>query len=375
MKILHLTADWKWTGPAEPMLHAVRGLRARGHEVDVAFASAPEGESGGIEPQARERGLEPVHVLEPGQGYHPWRDRHEVRRLRELFVKGQYDLVHVHHTRDHLLAARALRRAPGKLVASWHHGEPIPHRVWNSWLFKPKTTQGLAMLSHRLADDARAWLGCEAGVVPGCVDDERFRPREKDIGLRAELGIEPGQRVVGLVARLQRHRRVDLLLNALVRALEDAPGLRLLVLGRGTYQDQVLTEPVKRLGLEAAVIHAGYRGADYLDTLALMDALVFLVPGSDGSCRAVLEGMSMEKPTIASRRGILPETVLDGETGQLVDEDPTALAKALVDLWREPERWQTRGKAARRRIQARHTIAAHVDALERLYERIKVPAT
>ena len=32
MRVLHTTGDWKWTGPAEPMLHAVRGLRALGYD-------------------------------------------------------------------------------------------------------------------------------------------------------------------------------------------------------------------------------------------------------------------------------------------------------------------------------------------------------
>jgi len=41
MKILHITADHKWTGPAEPMLNSVLGLRARGHQVDLACAPPP----------------------------------------------------------------------------------------------------------------------------------------------------------------------------------------------------------------------------------------------------------------------------------------------------------------------------------------------
>jgi len=36
MRILQLTSDWKWTGPAEPMLRLAEAQRARGHSVVMA---------------------------------------------------------------------------------------------------------------------------------------------------------------------------------------------------------------------------------------------------------------------------------------------------------------------------------------------------
>ena len=173
--------------------------------------------------------------------------------------------------------------------------------------------------------------------------------------------------MVGVVARLQPQRRFDLLLEAFRRALEVAPELRLVVVGRGTRAPQVLEAPVAELGLGHAVLRAGYRRGDFRDVLALFDALVFLVPGSDGSCRAVLEAMSQGIPVIASRRELLPEIVVDGSTGRLVDERPEALAEALVSLCREPEVWAARGKAARERALERFPIERHAERLERFY--------
>ncbi len=373
MKILALTSDWKWTGPAEPLVHAVTGLRARGHEVDAAFPDAPAGHAGALGERARERGVVPVYAPARGQGYVPIRDGAEVRRLRAFLRARSYDLVHVQHARAHLLARLASRGLRTRVVATWSHGEPIPNRLWNRWLYGPLGCDGLAVLSARIAARAADDLGLtpeRVGVVPGAVDASTFVRRAAPDGLRAELGIRPGDRVIGMVARLQPHRRVELVLEALARARREAPGLRLLVIGRGTRARQVLEEPAASLGLGDVVVRAGYRRADYRDTLALMDALVFVVPGSDGSCRAVLETMAMEIPTIASRRGILPETVGDGETGALCDETPEALAAAFTELWRDPARWQARGKAARERILDRHTLALQAERLEELYARV-----
>jgi glycosyltransferase involved in cell wall biosynthesis len=84
----------------------------------------------------------------------------------------------------------------------------------------------------------------------------------------------------------------------------------------------------------------------------------------------VLEAMAMEIPTLASRLGVLPDTVADGETGRLLDLDPDAVARAMVDLWREPAAWRARGKAARRRALERHAPAHAAARLRALYEEL-----
>ena len=373
MKLLQLTADWKWTGPAEPMLHAVTGLRARGHEVDLICPDGPPGAVGTLLQRARERGVTPPMLLERARGVRVIRDLAEVRRLRELIRASGYEVVHVHHARDHLLALRALglrgRRAAA-LVASWHHGEALPLNPMNRWLFGPRSSDALCVLGPSIAERAREALGFAEGrvaVLPGVVDLERFRPRSADPALRREFGLESGQRAVGVVARLQPHRRLDLLLEAFRRALRDAPELRLIVIGRGTRSQQVLHAPVERLGLGDAVISAGYRGEDFPAVLALLDALVFLVPGSDGSCRAVLEALAMGLPVIASRRGLLPEIVADGSPGALCDEDAGALAEVLVALARHPVDWAIRGKAARQRASEHYGLPLYAARLERFY--------
>ncbi|MCE2390035.1 MAG: glycosyltransferase family 4 protein [Proteobacteria bacterium] len=370
MKILQLTGDWKWTGPAEPMLHLAGALRESGHAVDLALPDPPPGASSNLLDRARERGFEPVHRLARRQGYWPVRDGAEVRGLRRLLRERGYDVVHAHHTRDQILAKLALRGQRAARVLSWHHGDPIPTAPWHRWLYGPAGNSGLAVLSERLAERARSGLGWapeRVAVAPGSVDVERFRPRPASAAVRHELGLGEGACVIGLVARLQTHRRVELLLEAFSRARERAPELRLLVVGRGTRARQVLDEPVARMGLGDGVIRAGYRVADYVEVLSVLHALVFLVPGSDGSCRAVLEAMAMGLPVIATGRGTLPETVVDGETGRVLPESPEAFASAFVELCRDPAVWGARGAAGRRRALSRHTPEQQARSLERLY--------
>ena len=120
-------------------------------------------------------------------------------------------------------------------------------------------------------------------------------------------------------------------------------------------------------GLLDRVIFAGYRAGDYVDAIRCMDLLTFLVPGSDGSCRALLEAQACGVPAVVSRRGALPEIVIDGETGLVVEEEIGALVDAWRSLLSRPGR-RARMAAAHARARtafAPERLAAEVDAFYR----------
>jgi len=125
---------------------------------------------------------------------------------------------------------------------------------------------------------------------------------------------------------------------------------------------------VRERGLDGTVILPGYlTGDEYAGTLAALDVAVFLVPGSDGTCRAVREALAMGLPVIAARRGMLPELVRDGETGLIIDDTPENLAQALVRLARDRETRLRMSELARADAHRRFSYATHAAALLDLY--------
>jgi glycosyltransferase involved in cell wall biosynthesis len=354
------------------MLELAAGLRERGHAVSVACPEPPTPSARGVAGEARARGLEPA--LEFGRGRGEWwlRDAGDARRLGALVRRERIDVLHAWHTRDHVLALRAvgLRTAArgAALVRFWRKGEAIPATPWSRWLLGAGT-DGLHCVSPGVAERCRPLRGGRPtrGWF-GAVDAERFTPRPPDAGVRTELGLETGHRVVGIVARAQAHRRFDLLLEAAARLFARDPRARLLVVGRGTRRQALVEEPARRLGIADRVVCAGYRSGDYPEVLRCIDVFTFLVPGSDGTCRAVLEAAACGIPAVATRRGALPEIVADGETGRLVDEAPEALAAAWHDLLADADRRRALGTAARKRAEMHFTrarLAAEVEALYR----------
>jgi glycosyltransferase involved in cell wall biosynthesis len=351
------------------MLELLLALRRRGHEVWLAGPPPPPGATSGLLVRARAAGVEPALELSRGRGVRWLRDAQDVRSLRAFVAERRVELVHAWHTRDHVLALRAgagLRRGPA-LVRSEKSADPIPATPWNRWLFGPGSDGLLCVAPEVARRNARLRGGRPLRGAFGAVDPYAFRPGPPTAVLRAELGLAAGQRVIGIVARAQRHRRFDLLLEAMVRLATRDPDARLLVIGRGTHIEETAKAPARRLGIAERVVFAGYRGDDYADTLRLCDVFSLLVPGSDGGCRALLEAAACGIPAVTTRRGALPEIVVDGETGLLVDERPEALASAWAALLADASLRARMGASARERALRCFTPERLAEAAEALY--------
>lgn len=383
MKILLLVSDWKWTGPAEPILVLMAALRRRGHRVELACPEPPAGAGRSLAGEARRRGLGPVAMIEaersawiPGDA---GRARRIARWLESDEIGGPFDLVHCWHSRDHVLAARALARGVGgriasrgsRIVRSWSRAEAIRAWPWNRWLFGP-ACDGLLCVSPGAASVNRRVrpTGLLEGNL-GAVDLDALSAAVAGRDARAArrtLGVPEDAVLIGVVARMQAHRRFDLLLAAMATLVVEHPEARLVVLGRGTRAEELVARPARALGLERHVVLAGYRTDDYAPLLAAMDLFAYLVPGSDGSCRALREAAALGLPLVGTRRGAIPEIVVEGETGLLVDEDPKALADAFSLLIEDPTRRRAMGTAAMRDARARFESDRAAAFVEDFYE-------
>jgi glycosyltransferase involved in cell wall biosynthesis len=180
--------------------------------------------------------------------------------------------------------------------------------------------------------------------------------------------------VAGIVARAAA-AALDLLLDA-AEIVARAHRAWLVVIGRGSKLEAVAREPARQRGLlDRVVFFPGYfEGADYVDVLRALDVKLFLVPGTDGSARAVREALACCLPVVCTRRGILPELVRDGVTGRVLDETPEAFAGALATLMNEPEARRRLGEAARKDAEARFSLARQVETVAESYRALLAEA-
>jgi glycosyltransferase involved in cell wall biosynthesis len=370
LRIVWTVSNWKRTGPVEPSLDLARAVAARGHDVRVLVGRAP---AASTDPNtaaaaAAARGL----VAAPGDvrlAKHgaPWRDALDVRRVRASLAAWPPDVIVTTLAGDHRLLQRAAR---GRI--------PVARLLFED----PEAVVGVrarralcrAAALFPFDEDAvarLARLGVPADRVQ-CIDPpldiaSLLALAGSREAARARWGVAPGRPLFGIVARMQRHRRFDLLWDALAVLRDQGLDFAFAAPGRGTWEEEVVHEPLRRLGLEQTVLRPGYlRGADYASLLRALDAQVFLVPGSDPTCRALREGMALGVPSVALRRGLLPAIVEEGVTGYLVQETPEALAAALARLAHDAPLRQRMAVAAAARAAARYdaeAVAARIETV------------
>lgn len=373
MKVLHLLANWKWTGPAEPAVNLAASLASRGHEVHFACGREVGTLPNDVANEAENRGLAPIPGFHLGKHRHPIYDRMDRRALRALLKRLQPEVIHCHLANDQRIATGAAEGLGIPIVRSVYDGDPPPvdgdHRA------QFENAQGVIVLCDRLRDAMVTRFEVDPArcvAIDGAVDLKRFNPKSKGLpDLRKAYGLASGDFVVGIVARMQKHRRFEIFFEALTKAALEVPNLKILLVGRGTWMDEVAVKPAARRELVGKAIFTGYRrGAEYVATLACMSVKVYLTPGSDGSCRAVREAMAMGVPIVAARRGHLVDLVEDGVTGLIVDDDPDALAAALVRLARDSGERDRMAEATYRKAQKRYGLPQQAKAVEAFYAKV-----
>jgi len=372
LSILHLLSNRWWTGTAEPVLALTQGLLERRQQVVLA---APAGSQ--VEQLARKAGIPLLEGLHLNPRFHPWSWVHDVRTLSTFLRRTPVDILHTHLSHDHWLGLSALTllNPPPKRVPMYLrtvHTLRRPQSLSNRWLL----TRGAAHLitvSSTLQRDLIEGLQVvpsRVTAIAGAVDTQRFHPGLSGSLFRRASALSSTTPLVGIVARIAPSRGHLTLVEAFAQVRAAIPAARLVMVGKGEFRPQV-EQRIRDLGLTDATLFTGYREDDLPEVLAALDVFVLLAPGSEGSCRAVLEAMAVGKPVVAARVGALQDIVLDGETGLLIEPHAhTALAHAISRLFRAPEQARQMGLRGRQRIERVFSRERQVDTVLRLYRQL-----
>ena len=109
------------------------------------------------------------------------------------------------------------------------------------------------------------------------------------------------------------------------------------------------------------------------DVSALLRGLdCFVLPSlAEGVSNTILEAMATSLPVIATRVGANGELVEDGMTGRLVPAaDSEALARAMIDYFKEPAMARRHGRSGRQLAERRFSLDRMVEQYHRLYTQL-----
>jgi len=362
-----------WSGAGEPALLLASDLAKRGHRVE--FVCVPGGR---LEEKAEEEGLPPVPGLAPTRSVNPKKAWRFVSGLAALTRRVSADVVHVHLTADHWLAHLALKlaRQDARLIRSVHHPRAIGGGLASKYLLA-RAADALIPVSRYLANLLSKRVAPPPDmvhVVSGGVDLRRFRPADAEARAagRELLNAPADALLIGTVTRLAADRELCELLAAFRKVAEEAPDVRLAVIGRGEFLPR-LKERARELGIRDRVDFHGYRGDDLAEALAALDVFALMSPGSEGTCRAALEAMAMGLPCVVTDKNGLDEIVKAGETARVVPlgapDAADLMASAFRALLADERLRAAYGRAGRERVERLYDRARRAELVERVYAR------
>lgn len=346
MKVLHLFSDWKWTGPAEPVLSLCKALENEGVDTTLAYRQAPlDFAERTVGKEIKKRGIKCFDGFKLNR-YFSLKDWYSDTTSLGPYVKQEgIDIVHTNLSHDHFTAILALsfvRKQP-LIIRTDHKWDAMPPNRFMSWALSK--TDSIVTYSEKIKRLDMANFHFPEERM--CVIPPGITPYDGPASdLRNSFGLKPSDKVIGVIGRLKPERGFDIILKAFKIAKERVANAKLIIMGRSSQIEESVIKPLRNLRLENDVILAGYRIEDYFSVISLFDLFVMMRAGSDGSARALREVMSMGKPAVVSDVGMLCEIVEDNRTGYVSKWDEHDLAGKMVALLTDDEKRKQFGKNA-----------------------------
>jgi glycosyltransferase involved in cell wall biosynthesis len=331
-----------------------------------------------------------IHQLELGLPLHaPWRFSSMAQRIRQLVADISPDIIHSHF----FVTTLALRYALGK-------NHPIPrlfqvpgpahleHAFFRNWELSSAgdndfwiASSQYALNLYRKADIA------EHRLFLSYYGNRHHELASGEAGLRAQYGIRKNQFVVGNVnymypprlylgqaKGIKRHEDVIDALALLAERRDDIFGL--IVGGQwggGAGYEERLKARAKRKG-RGRIIMTGRLPAVQAKTAWLDFDVAVHVPVSE-NCGGVIEPLMAGVPVIAARTGGLPEVILDGVTGTLVEpRDPANLADTIESVLADLPRHRSMAEQGKRLVSTMFDVTRTAAEIESIYRHVLDPS-
>jgi glycosyltransferase involved in cell wall biosynthesis len=374
------------SGVSIAILQQANALVERGHEVSIVRPRPSRKDKGGAVPD-----LHPdIRVFDT-----PITIPHRAfARLRLTFPTffatwrkiraTEPDLIHVHTEFGTGWEGLALARIRGvPLVGTFHtffaepeylQHFPVPNTRWTRnllWRYsvgfynRCQTVVTPSQAVYRSLEERGA--KCKLVNVSNGIRTPVLRPEEEVRAWRRELGLEgPTFLYVG---RVSQEKSLELVLKAFARVAEFSPEARLLVIGSGPQEEELRalagTLPHgERIQLTGAIPNHELLSRNYH---RLGDVFV-TASTTENQPISLLEAMAYGLPLIGPRAKGIPELILDGENGALVEpKDEESLAAAMQRVLAEPG-YRDHLAAGARRLAADHDLGRVAATLEGLYE-------
>jgi len=377
-RVVHVITRLIVGGAQENTVASVLGLRER-RDFQVELISGPStGPEGSLEPLFDSIPGALSLVPELIRAVRPWTDWIAYRRLTERFRERSPHIVHTHSGKAGILGRLAARKAGVPIILHTIHGPsfgafqgPLANAVFTqAERYAGRVTDQFVVVAEAMT---RQYLAAGVGrpgqftrIFSGFNLDPFFNA-QPDPELARRLGIQPGDFVVGKIARLFELKGHDDLFRAAPELLRRIPNLRILLVGDGPWRER-FEALARQPPLNGRILFTGLIPPSEVPRhLALMDVLVHLSL-REGLARVLPQALAAGKPIVAYDCDGASEVCLDGRTGFLIQPDHLdALVNRLGQLADAPELARSLAAEGQAFVRERFSTERMVQDLDGLY--------
>jgi glycosyltransferase involved in cell wall biosynthesis len=202
------------------------------------------------------------------------------------------------------------------------------------------------------------------------VDEKTFKPSNKDPKLRKRLGVKEGEGLILFVGRLAGRKGLDMVVEAFDTISKEDRKVRLAIVGTGPRTGMVRKEAKSR-GFEDRMTMCGTVDLKELARYYATADVTLFPSRWEGFGLIPLESMASGTPCVSTRVGAADDIITDGVDGYLVDvDDHEALAEKAMKVLKSPDKRETMGRAARKKVEDNFTWSHTGRAYYKLYQEL-----
>lgn len=295
----------------------------------------------------------------------PWKMRNltAYRKIKKIIDEGNYDIIHCHTPVGAMvtrLAAVGARKRGTKVIYTAHGFHFFKGAPLMNWLLFYPAESIMAPMTDVLVtinqeDYARALKKMHTKrieYVPGVgIDTAKFHTVSVDRAEKCrELGVDEKDFLILTVAEMTQNKNHSTVLKALA-LLKDRPefaNMKYLLCGRGDTRPD-LEKEIQELGIQDHVVFLGYR-SDVPELYHICDMFAFM-PFREGLPVALMEAMCSGLPAVCSQIRGNTDLVEDGVSGLFAENNPQAVADAILKLYQDADLRRKLGKGAEEKVQ------------------------
>ena len=365
IKVIHVLTDTNIGGAGRVLIQFLKSYRRDLSDVTVVLPR-------GAEPTSLVE-AEDVPILFTENGRDKSFDRAAVAEYRRIFKAERPDIVHTHSS----LSARVAAYTSGvkSRIFTRHCTFDMPKKLTS---FPGKQINGF--INNRLATRiiAVAYSAADnltdTGVSPkkitvvmNGVEPLRAVTDEEKNGLRKSLGIEDGDFVCGISARLEPYKGHAYLLDA-AKKVAAAPGgerVKFIVMGTGS-EEEKLKARVRDEGIDNVVFTGLVK--DVAPYYYIMDLQLNCSYGTEATSISLCEGMSIGLPALVTTFGGNPYVIEDGVNGLTVPpKDADAMAGKILAAAADPALLKNLSAGALEVYGQKFTARSMAEQTEKIY--------